>query len=89
MILYLQLSSIQHGLHQVQDWLEAAPELANMPQHLKMLSTSVASFGSQIQDLVTTVNTLKITNTRIQDAQITMLHNISNVEVRKSLKKNT
>lgn len=80
-LIFLQLSHIQQGLHQVQEWFQAAPELANVPKDLNALSTSVATFGSQIRDLGATVNSLKETNMRMQDAQTTMQQNISSIKV--------
>lgn len=76
----IQLAHIQQGLHQVQEWFQAAPELANVPKDLNALSTSVATFGSQIRDLRATVNSLKETNMRVQDAQTIMQQNISSIK---------
>jgi len=77
----LQLAHIQQDLHKVQEYFQAAPEMANLPKRLDELSTSVATFGSQIRDLGATVNTLKETNMRVQDTQTTMQQNISSIKV--------
>jgi len=79
--IFLQLAHIQQDLHKVQEYFQAAPEMANLPKRLDELSTSVATFGSQIRDLGATVNTLKETNMRVQDAQTTMQQNISSIKV--------
>lgn len=76
-----QLAVFQRDLHQVEEWFKAAPELANVPTDLKALSSSVVSFGSQIQDLSATVKTLKESNARVQDAQATMQLNITSIKV--------
>ncbi|KYN34876.1 hypothetical protein ALC56_10844 [Trachymyrmex septentrionalis] len=76
----LHLAHIQQDLHKVQEYFQAAPEMANLPKRLDELSTSVATFGSQIRDLGATVNTLKETNMRVQDAQTTMQQNISSIK---------
>ncbi|XP_018402572.1 PREDICTED: uncharacterized protein LOC108779619 isoform X3 [Cyphomyrmex costatus] len=74
------LAHIQQDLQKVQEYFQAAPEMANLPKRLDELSTSVATFGSQIRDLGATVNTLKETNMRVQDAQTTMQQNISSIK---------
>ncbi|XP_054010994.1 uncharacterized protein LOC128893780 isoform X2 [Hylaeus anthracinus] len=75
-----QLAVIQRDRQSVEEWFKAAPELANVPTDLKALSSSVVSFGSQIQDLSATVKTLKEFNVRVQDAQTTMQQNISSIK---------
>ncbi|XP_076681180.1 uncharacterized protein LOC143375691 isoform X2 [Andrena cerasifolii] len=75
-----QLSVIQRDLHRVEEWFKADPQLANVPTDLKALSSSVVSFGSQIQDLSATVKTLKESNARVQDAQGTMQQNITSIK---------
>ncbi|XP_029051169.1 uncharacterized protein LOC114879923 isoform X2 [Osmia bicornis bicornis] len=75
-----QLATIQHDLHRVEEWFKEAPQLANVPTDLKALSSSVVSFGSQIQDLSATVKTLKESNAKLQDVQATMQQNISSVK---------
>ncbi|XP_034181003.1 EF-hand calcium-binding domain-containing protein 14 isoform X1 [Osmia lignaria lignaria] len=75
-----QLATIQRDLHRVEEWFKEAPQLANVPTDLKALSSSVVSFGSQIQDLSATVKTLKESNAKLQDVQATMQQNISSVK---------
>ncbi|XP_066586632.1 rho-associated protein kinase 1-like isoform X2 [Prorops nasuta] len=75
-----QLAGIQHELTQVKAWFQAAPELATVPQDLKLLSNSVAKFGSQIQDLVATVETLKKTNANIQNLENILKQNITSIQ---------
>lgn len=65
----------------MEEWFKADPQLANVPTDLKALSSSVVSFGSQIQDLSATVKTLKESNARVQDAQVTMQQNITSIKV--------
>ncbi|XP_026825487.1 uncharacterized protein LOC105281043 isoform X3 [Ooceraea biroi] len=76
----VQLAHIQQDLHKVQEYFQAAPKMANLPKRLDELSTSVATFGSQIRDLGATVDTLKETNMRVQDAQTVMQQNISSIK---------
>ncbi|XP_017892251.1 uncharacterized protein LOC108632297 [Ceratina calcarata] len=75
-----QLAVIQRDLHRVEEWFKADPALVNVPTDLKALSSSVASFGSQIQDLSATVNTLKESNARLQDAQTIIQQNVTGIK---------
>ncbi|XP_043796803.1 uncharacterized protein LOC122717118 [Apis laboriosa] len=75
-----QLAVIQHDLHRVEEWFKADPTLINVPTDLKALSSSVMSFGSQIEDLRATVKTLKESNARVQDVQTTMQQNITSIK---------
>lgn len=79
--IYLQLAVIQRDLHRVEEWFKEDPALFNVPTDLKALSSSVVSFGSQIQDLSTTVKALKESNARVQDVQTTMQQNITSIKV--------
>jgi predicted nuclease with TOPRIM domain len=76
-----QLSAVQAGLHVVEERLKAAPELVNLPQDVQSLLTSVASFGSQIRDLNTTVTVLKNENSQLQEASKTLLQNVTSLRV--------
>ncbi|CAD1468782.1 unnamed protein product, partial [Heterotrigona itama] len=75
-----QLAVIQRDLHRVEEWFKEDPALFNVPTDLKALSSSVVSFGSQIQDLSATVKALKESNARVQDVQTTMQQNISSIK---------
>ncbi|XP_076762124.1 uncharacterized protein LOC143430043 isoform X2 [Xylocopa sonorina] len=75
-----QLVVIQRDLHRVEEWFKADPALVSVPTDLKALSSSVASFGSQIQDLSATVKTLKESNARAQDVQTVMQQNITSIK---------
>lgn len=75
-----QLAVIQRDLHRVEEWFKADPALVNVPTDLKALSSSVASFGSQIQDLSATVNTLKESSARLQDAQTIIQQNVTTIK---------
>lgn len=77
----LQLSGFQARLHDVDDRLKAAPQLVNLPQDVQSLSTSVASFGSQIRDLNTTVTMLKNENSQLQEASKTLSENVTTLMV--------
>lgn len=70
-------------MHRVEEWFKADPTLINVPTDLKALSSSVMSFGSQIEDLRATVKTLKESNARVQDVQTTMQQNITSIKVYK------
>jgi uncharacterized protein (DUF3084 family) len=76
-----QFSGVQAGLHIVEERLKAAPELVNLPQDVQSLSTSVASFGSQIRDLNTTVTVLKNENSQLQEASKTLFENVTSLKV--------
>ncbi|XP_046436456.1 myosin type-2 heavy chain 1 isoform X1 [Neodiprion fabricii] len=75
-----QLSTLQHGLHDVQNTIKAAPELSSVPEELKSLKDNQATIGSQVNDLKNTVVSLKSSNTRIQDVQNNLLANITTLE---------
>ena len=53
----------------------------NLPQDVQSLSTSVASFGSQIRDLNTTVTMLKNENNQLQEASKTLSENVTTLKV--------
>lgn len=76
-VVFPQLAHVQQGLHKVQQCFQAAPELVNMPA----LSSSVVTFGSQIRDLKATLNSLKETNVKVQNAQTAIQQNISSIQV--------
>ena len=77
----LQLLVVQAGLRDVDDRLKAAPQLVNLPQDVQSLSTSVASFGSQIRDLNTTVTMLKNENSQLQESSKTLSENVTTLKV--------
>lgn len=77
-----QLSGVQAGLHVVEERLKATPELVNLPQDVQSLLTSVASFGSQIRDLNTTVTVLKNENSQLQEASKTLFENVTSLKQR-------
>lgn len=77
----LQLLGIQAGLRDVDDRLKAAPQLVNLPQDVQSLSTSVASFGSQIRDLNTTVTLLKNENSQLQESSKALFENVTTLKV--------
>jgi uncharacterized protein (DUF3084 family) len=68
-------------LHVVEERLKATPELVNLPQDVQSLLTSVASFGSQIRDLNTTVTVLKSENSQLQEASKTLFANVTTLKV--------
>jgi uncharacterized protein (DUF3084 family) len=76
-----QLSGVQAGLHVVEERLKATPELVNLPQDVQSLLTSVASFGSQIRDLNTTVTVLKNEDSQLQEASKTLFENVTSLKV--------
>lgn len=76
-----QLSGIQARLHDVDDRLKAAPQLVNLPQDVQSLATSVASFGSQIRDINTTVTMLKSENSQLQEASKTLSEDVTTLKV--------
>ncbi|XP_046749696.1 myosin type-2 heavy chain 1 isoform X2 [Diprion similis] len=75
-----QLSTLQHGLLDVQNTVKAAPELSSVPEELKSLQANQATLGSQVKDMETTVTSLKSSNTRIQDVQNNLSANITTLE---------
>lgn len=79
--IYLQLALIQRIMHHAKGWFNEGPALFKVQGDLKDLSSSVVSFGSQIQDLSSTVTTLKESNARIQDVQTTIQQNVTSIKV--------
>lgn len=75
-----QLSNLQPELHQVQELLNRAPELTNVPKDLNNILNSVATFGSKIEDLKSTADGLKIVDKKLQDAQIIIQNNITEIK---------
>ncbi|XP_067003201.1 paramyosin isoform X2 [Anabrus simplex] len=75
-----QLTVVQYGLRDMEERLKAAPELVNMPRDLHALSSSVASFGSQIGDLNATVSALKAQNNQLQETSKSLVQNITSVK---------
>lgn len=65
----------------MEERLKATPELVNLPQDVQSLLTSVASFGSQIRDLNTTVTVLKNENSQLQEASKTLFENVTYIKV--------
>ncbi|XP_049829017.1 uncharacterized protein LOC126267756 [Schistocerca gregaria] len=74
-----KLSDVQDGFHNVQEKLDGAPELVNVPQTIKDLQGSVAGFGSQIRDLAATVENLKSQNTKYQELSTNIVQNLTTV----------
>jgi hypothetical protein len=68
------------GLQNVEERLKAAPELVTLP-HVQSLSVSVASFGSQIRDMNTTVTGLKSDNIQLQDTAKILIENVTTLKV--------
>ncbi|XP_043285229.1 uncharacterized protein [Venturia canescens] len=75
----VQLLSIQQGLHEVQESLQGAPELTDVPKNIKTLFSNTASFGSQIRDLGATVDILKEANTKLHDVQTIVQQNLTDI----------
>lgn len=65
----------------MQESLQGAPELTDVPKNIKTLFTNTASFGSQIRDLGATVDILKEANTKLHDVQTMMQQNLTNIQV--------
>lgn len=80
-LLLLKLSGIEQGLHQVREWLTAAPELANVPKTVDSLKNNVASLGSQISDLDVTVKGLKSSYNNLQQDQTSLKANLTDLSV--------
>lgn len=74
-----KLGDVQDGFHNVQEKLDGAPELVNVPQTIKDLQGSVAGFGSQIRDLAATVENLKSQNTKYQELSTNIVQNLTTV----------
>jgi len=68
------VTQVQNDLGEVRQRINNAPELVSLPQQVKDLSKSVANWGSRIQDLISTVDTLK-------QQETTLTQNVSTLEV--------
>ncbi|KAL1114852.1 hypothetical protein AAG570_007676 [Ranatra chinensis] len=76
-----QVSILQTGLSNVEDKLSSSPELVNVPHDMQALSASVASIGSQIQDLQTTSNRLKEEHNTLLETVKILQQNASTLNV--------
>lgn len=77
------MSGLKHDLRAVQNWLHTSPELANVPQDLKSLQTSVVALGGEIRGLSTTVDKLKDDNLKLQNSEVAREQRIVLLEVLK------
>lgn len=65
----------------VEEKLTSSPELINVPQEVRDLSASVASFGSQIQDLQTSFNKIKEEQSSVLKLIYSIKSNVTNINV--------
>uniref|UniRef100_A0A0A9X5D6 EF-hand domain-containing protein KIAA0494 n=1 Tax=Lygus hesperus TaxID=30085 RepID=A0A0A9X5D6_LYGHE len=75
------ISSVQGGLHEVENRLKGSPELVNVPSHLQSLTTSIASLGSGLEDMKTTTGNLHEAQEAIQKVIDKLNNNITGINV--------
>lgn len=78
----LEMTVVKSGLQTVQDQLKSSPDLVNIPRLIKDLSASVASFGSQIRDLNSTVSTLKDQNGKLDSVVGNLIGNLTETKIK-------
>lgn len=74
-----EVSELRSSLHSVQDQFKSPVGLANDPRIITDLSASVASFGSHIQDLDTTLATIKANNNKLDESVMGLVSNITDI----------
>lgn len=77
----LQVTSVSNGLSRVEERFKTSPELINVPHDMQTLTSNVASFGSQMKDLVSTVAQLKDANTHLTETAHVLDLNITTLKV--------
>ncbi|KAF6216292.1 hypothetical protein GE061_000632 [Apolygus lucorum] len=75
------ISSVQGGLHEVENRLKGSPELVNVPSHLQSLTTSIASLGSGLEDMKTTTGNLHEAQAALQKVIDNLNTNITGINV--------
>lgn len=78
----LEVAEVKNVLRTVQDRLKSSPDQFNNPQLVKDLSNSVATFGSQLNDLGSTVATLKVQNGKLDNAVNNLVTNVTEMKVK-------
>lgn len=73
---------ISNRLNSVEQRFKTSPELIKVPHDLETLTTNIATFGSQMQDLVTTMGQLKEANTRLAETTKGVQSNVTSLQVR-------
>lgn len=76
----IQVTGISSGLSKVEERFKTSPELINVPQEVQTLKTDIATFGSQIEDLITTVSQLKESNTHLAETAKVLQSNITTLK---------
>lgn len=76
------MTAVKSGLQTVQNQLKSSPDLINNPRLIKDLSASVASFGSQIRDLNSTVSTLKDQNGKFDNLIDILVSNLTETKTK-------
>lgn len=72
---------INNRLNGVEERFKTSPELIKVPHDLETLTTSIATFGSQMQDLVATVGQLKEANTKLAETAKSLQSNVTSIQV--------
>uniref|UniRef100_A0A1B6DNU3 EF-hand domain-containing protein n=1 Tax=Clastoptera arizonana TaxID=38151 RepID=A0A1B6DNU3_9HEMI len=79
-----EVASVSNGLNRVEERFKTSPELINVPHDIQTLTTNVASFGSQMKDLASTVAQLKDANLHITEAAHVLNLNLTSLKERVS-----
>lgn len=68
-------------MSKVEERFKTSPELINVPQEVQTLKTNIATFGSQIEDLLATVSQLKESNTHLAETTQVLQSNVTTLKV--------
>lgn len=77
----VQVTTISNSLNRVEERFKTSPELIKVPHDLETLTTNIATFGSQMQDLVGTVAQLKEASGKLSLTTDTLQSNVSSIRV--------
>lgn len=77
----MQVTTISNSLNRVEERFKTSPELIKVPHDLETLTTNIATFGSQMQDLVGTVAQLKEASGKLSLTTDTLQSNVSSIRV--------
>ncbi|XP_054278225.1 uncharacterized protein LOC128996784 isoform X2 [Macrosteles quadrilineatus] len=72
-----QVTTISNSLAKVEQRFKTSPELIKVPHDLETLTTNIATFGSQMQDLEANVVQLKEANSKLSEAAKGLQTNVS------------
>lgn len=77
-----ELTEVKNVLRTVQDQLKSSPDLVNVPLSVDNLSQQVATFGSKIKDLETTVSKIKDQHGVVDAAVKNLVTNVTEMKLK-------